>query len=810
MMARPAWRWLIAISLAWSIAPCARGQAVDGQLPDPITIARLTVYADMLNLSAQQRHALDDLHATYLEEFQKLREGEINKWIMSVRGAAYTRVYIARQRELLTRIAGIDDRLFDSVVPILADNQIERLARVQALRHRERQIMVRSFWWWGDAPPFDISQAVSELKLSPEQIQAIDAVLPAYEAALAAKMQRVIDIHFEGFSKTFEAYGQAGFTDERLVDPANIEAIMGIARPISNIYAPKRHALVADIVALNRRTLETLSTMLPGAAFRALRAAFIKATYPKAEMLARVTSPYEEVLARPELTEEQRGLLQAQTDQFEHDADAIINEIIARIERHRDTFVGAHDREEEFKDRNAVEQAADDAWHMLMTRRHADAERIAELVGKPAVVAAEEMPDPETADSSKVGFYGLFFARPEVSVSLPPAVSGSDIAQYAQWLGLDGPRQDELLSIHRRYLEQFASFKTKHREAIMKSAEALYKGDTVEGYTDENLRRYHAAEAAATSTQRALDDALFADLEQTLHLKPDDAGLQRIKLARQRQWFNCGVLDSRTAQAGGCFDGFIDLSSMLRRMRGLDLTQPVVDRVLAEYEQAMAPLLKSRHDAMNAFRAVDDDLRVEWQKRRAETGKPNPDMSDRAAASGIEKLRTAGAKAAEPISQLNRATVERVAEALPADAAERVRRTFERMAWLKIYSDSSNAAPLLTSALQLGDLASQQRSEVENIAAEYHAAYEALCEKMKSMVEGPGSAIYDQAHATQQELRALWQRCNARQRMLFERHELNMRVWQSLRGVLSEVQAGKIGLNGTRPEGPGENEDFGI
>src|SRR5258705_643621 len=144
----------------------------------------------------------------------------------------------------------------------------------------------------------------------------------------------------------------------------------------------------------------------------------MEGTFREMWMLAQIASPYDKALAKDDLKEEQRGLLQAQAMAFQKEVDQVIDGMIARIEKYRDTYVTNSDRDAEFKERTAIERAGGDAWQALMTRRREETEEIAGIVGK-TPTAEPEIPDPETADLEKVRFYAIFFGRPEVSILLP-------------------------------------------------------------------------------------------------------------------------------------------------------------------------------------------------------------------------------------------------------------------------------------------------------------------------------------------------------------------------------------------------------
>jgi hypothetical protein len=804
---------LIVGAILWLGVGRAIAQGTAGELPDPITAARLAQYADFLNLSPQQRHAVEGMHATYRLEFQRLREGEIEEWIKD-RGTSSTRPHIAAQRRLIERIAAIDVQFLDAVATILTDAQAANLPRVKASRQRERAMQFTTVWSWQDAPPFDLSGAIADLGLSPDQASAIDAAMQAYESALTPRFDRVVNDYFETVSKAFDAFERAGWTDERRADPANSEAAYAVTRPIWNERSVRQHATMKEVVELNRRTLATLKPLLPSDAWATLQRAFLARTYSSLHFLEMmpaltgITSPYTKALAREGVTAEQRLSLEAQAAEFEKAFASTIDALIKQIDEYRDTYVANYDRQTEFAARTALDRSVSEAWSAIMQLRSKEVERIAALIGPEPAVDVEPA-DPETADFSRVSSHRVMFGRQELSAWLPPVITTRDVADYARWLALGRVQVDQLRASHERYVQRFAELKDRHLPIVRGASRDLHAGDSVEGYTRANLQRMREATEAARSAQQAIEDAFFADVSLTLSRDADDPGVQRVRLARERQWLNSGAYSSETQQAGGRRDGMFDLERMLCLIGGLDLTDTAIDRILVEYGQAVTPLFKARQDAMIAYSRVEDELRVEWQELRAQTGQLYPDMTARSRERGMKELVQAAKKAAGPIAELNRETVRRLEATLPPEAATRVRRAFERLSWPGIYTDRYTSEPLLSAALKLPELTLQQRSKIEEISVEYRPAYDAMCEKMTAMVEAPDSAIYDQANATTEQLLAFRQRALQRDRITFERYELNMNVRQRLHAVLTEDQAKAIGLEATMPEVPGINDQFG-
>src|SRR5689334_22022010 len=78
-------RAVVIILAALSLQTSANAQGTSGSLPDPINARDITGYAERLQLSAQQRQAVDSFHEQYKREFRALREGEIADFLKSMR-----------------------------------------------------------------------------------------------------------------------------------------------------------------------------------------------------------------------------------------------------------------------------------------------------------------------------------------------------------------------------------------------------------------------------------------------------------------------------------------------------------------------------------------------------------------------------------------------------------------------------------------------------------------------------------------------------------------------------------------------------
>jgi hypothetical protein len=795
----------VALSIAIMVAARCNAQATNGDLPEVMTVATVAAHAAMLGLSPQQQLAMQDLHKAYRESYQRLRETVIEPWLQAEQRVP-TRKHVSVQRQLIAQIAALDESFFDSLAPILAETQSVKLQRVRLLRERERCMQLRQPWRRNDAPPFDVSQAIAGLSLSSEQAVVIDGELAAYEGVLTKKFRQVIDAYFDTFEATFRATENAGIQEERLSDPDVAKAWFDATIPIWNQSAIGHHKTMLEITALNRKALDQISALLPEGVRRQLNNDFLGTTYPQIRYLCTIRSSWDEALATKGLSDQQRRSLTEEKSAYDKEIDEAVHELVVRVEAYRDKYMGSDDRKGEFDEREAIEKAVNDAWMVLAKRRASDKAKIAALTGQ-SPVEGQEAIDPETATAAQVGQF--FYTRPEISVHLPPAINIGDVAQYVQWLGLDDATSVRLSAVFDQYRAQISIAKDELRPVIIKTSDAMWGGDSIEGFTQDNVRQYEAAEATARARQQQVEKVFFIELARASGRTPDDPGMSRIDLARQRQWFSCGIHGSDVSQPGGRMDGFIDLSLLLRQMRNIDVRRPEIDAILFDYEQKVTPLLKARYDAVQIYKTGERHLRIEWHDRQLATGEKFPNMNDRYKAVGMSGLRMTAIKAAEPIANVNNQTVEKLLKVLLAAEAERVRRMVNRFFWPRIYNDPAFAGTLIANATQLLDLSQDQRTAIENLAADFHSKYDEYCERMKTLVSGPDSGIYTGEPESSEKHKELMQQRLQRQRVQFERFELNADAWQRLKSILSAEQSAAVGLGNQPPAAPGEDDDYG-
>jgi Spy/CpxP family protein refolding chaperone len=141
---------------------------------------------------------------------------------------------------------------------------------------------------------------------------------------------------------------------------------------------------------------------------------------------------------------------------------------------------------------------------------------------------------------------------------------------------------------------------------------------------------------------------------------------------------------------------------------------------------------------------------------------------------------------------LNRATLEALAEALPDDVAVELRDAYGRQAFPGIYDDPRGAGRYLRAALALPELDERQRARLEAIAEEYRPAHREVADQLAQIYadqEDASAGGFD---------RSQWRRRGEQRNRIevleFDRTEINAKALRQLRETLTERQQMQVRL----------------
>jgi hypothetical protein len=143
-------------------------------------------------------------------------------------------------------------------------------------------------------------------------------------------------------------------------------------------------------------------------------------------------------------------------------------------------------------------------------------------------------------------------------------------------------------------------------------------------------------------------------------------------------------------------------------------------------------------------------------------------------------------------------------EALPDAAGQSIKRAYNRRAFPDVYHDPRAADGHLASAMQLADLTEPQRSQIQEIAAEYQGAYEELSEQLAALesksLDVGAMLAGGQGGAGQVNWQAMQDQARAREKLEFERNDLSDKATTRLKAVLNEEQVRRLGGLSILPE----------
>ena len=256
----------------------ANGQASFGTAPEPITGAMLERWFAELDLSQPQRQAVDQLHATYLQNFAEIREDEIEEVVS--RGGIFGAIFgggdvgeVFREiDQLIDEVEDVDEIFLDQIEPILTPNQMLILERLDARRDRVRR-SGGPLSLLGRANPAGLADLSALIPLDRMADPELSTILNEYETELADRFERLersAKNAFNTFAETMANLRES--SDDRRAIFQEMQSIMADASlPVI------REA--TSVSRLHRETLPQLEDALGREAGDELRANWLDTCY---------------------------------------------------------------------------------------------------------------------------------------------------------------------------------------------------------------------------------------------------------------------------------------------------------------------------------------------------------------------------------------------------------------------------------------------------------------------------------------------------------------------------------------------------
>lgn len=847
----------------------ARAQGTMGTVPDPISARELEGYAERLRLSEQQYVAVASFHDEYREEFRVLREGEIEQFLNESRGLQGGGMGMIFDREadiskslkaleaILGKIKGVDNRFFEQVETVLAEDQQPLMQGVRQARERARHRtgLSRMTSLMNPAAQADLSEMILDLTLSPDESQAVAALLPQYEASLTTMARKLHDGAVNMMQETLDKLAEQGLTPERMRDRERRGDFWQAARQIMTEVQLKLLAQAADISDLNRRTLRSLTASLSAENARSLRQQYHQRAYAEVNAGPGATArAFDLALKFDELTDEQRQAIAAMGADYNAASDRLIDQMLDMVDESRKTrtffdFDAEKLRQyaqqlEELREKRAklsassrqtLEEALGPELAERLDRRVAEA---GESEGSPtahvtigAMVGGGPGGMVAVRETAHIAIQGdADDDEPRPDPFLPGPITRRDVAAYAAMLKLSEESITILNSLHDDYLEKFELLKDGDIKTVREAERALWSmppgGGQVNPPTPAAVENVYALRQRALAAIQALDSSFFEDVRSTLIDGEQSAAMERVTLARQRHVYNRGgdagnmfmpgmrgrEMRGRTErQAGGgpgrggraerggagarAFRMFanqsdeasVDLAALVDELKPEPADPAAFNAALLAYEQTVTAAFQKNYET---------GLRVQLARDRMMAEATSIEGGDRRVqiTADVRNLMEGDGRAArearQAIADLNKSSLATLSGMLPAGQAQSLRRAYNREAFPGVFRDPRSAEPHLAAALALGDLTEQQRSTIQEVAAEFHGAYDQMCERM---LELEATAPDMGGPPQNRDWQAFQQRLRDREKLEFDRNELSDKALARLRAALTEPQIQQLG-----------------
>jgi hypothetical protein len=843
---RFATRYLVsvfAVAAALLSAAPALAQGTMGALPDPISQRELQGYADRLGLSEQQRQAIEPIHDLYREEFRVLRETQIEKYVQNSRGwqgggfgmmnnQDEAEKNLRELENILSKIKAIDTRFFDQIQSVLTEEQVLLMpsARQARERARYRTGLSRMTGFMNPATQVDFSEIIADLKLTPDERQTVAPVLSQYESSLTASARKLHDSAINSTLEMLEKLKAQGVNESTTRDEGRRSEAWDKFRAImseSNLALMEKASEVSDI---NRKAARTLTPMLSSENSRALRDQYYQRGYPEAASRGSSTSrAFQTAVKFEDLTDEQRQTIAAMASEFEAAADRITEQMIDMIDENRKKqsfFDFDMDRrrkhEEQLRElrdkRSSVSETALDSLKSALgpdltaklEQRVAEAPKesgaqditmVRVGPGGPGATAMVAEVRQEGAPSEEL---------PGVDRFVPGPITKRDVDSFAESLKLSSDDKGVLASLYDNYIAEFKRLEENQIKSVREAQQKLWAFNRGAGEVappgSEAIDELYALRRAALQAIMALDKSFFEDIRITLL---NDEGLpqaQRIEQSRLRQIYARAV-DENAGRGGGPGQRFgrtigqsaespIDLTAVTRELTLTPTDTAAFQTAMSEYEQTITDSFAKMYDSAMRMQQGMDKFFAQAASREREAGDNGEGRARRFEMGGdgmrqvMEGDGRAAREARQAVTSQNRASLEKIKTLLPEAQAQELQRTYNRKAFASVYRDTRSAERHLTAALALEDLTSQQRTQVQEITAEFQSNYDAISEKL---VELEASRQDMSATPENRDWRGMGDQMRNREKLQFDRNDVNDKAVSKLRAALTEEQIARLG-----------------
>jgi hypothetical protein len=833
---------IVMIVVSIIAADSARAQGTMGVLPDPISTRELQGYADRLGLSQQQRQAIEPAHDQYREEFRVLRESQIEKFVQNSRGwqgggfgmmnnQDEAEKNLRELESILNKIKTIDNLFFDQIQTVLTEDQVLLMASARQARDRARYRtgLSRMTGFMNPATQVDLSEIVADLKLTPAERDSIAPLLTQYESSLTNAAKKLHDTAMNSTRQTLEKLKAQGLNEASMRDQGRRGETWDKFRAIMSEANAALMEKASEVSQINRKAARSITPMLSAENSRELREQYYQRGYPEAASRGNSTRrAFEAALKFEDLSDDQRQTITAMAAEFEASSDRVTEQMLDMIDENRQKqsfFDFDMDRrrkhEEQLRElrekRTAAGQTAMDSLKaMLGPDLTAKLEqRVAEAPaseagaqgtstvrfgpGGPGGTAIVAEVRTETAPADELAVVDRF---------VPGPITKRDVDLFAEALKLSNDDKSVLASLYDNYIAEFKVLEENQIKAIRDAQQKLWSFNREAGDVappgPEAVDQLYALRRAALQAIIALDRSLLDDIQITLLSDDSRPQVQRLEQSRLRQIY-ARAADDSFGRGGGSqrfgrmfgqnSESPVDLTAVMRELTLTPTDPAAFQTAIGEYEQSVTESFAKMYESAMKMQQGSDKFRAQMVSSERERG-DNAEGRARRFEGGdgmrqaMEGDSRAAREARQAITALNRASLDKVKQALPEAQAHELQQSYNRKAFAGVYRDNRSAERHLNAAMALEDLTSQQRAQVQEIVAEFRAEYEAISEKLVELeIHRPDAA----GNQENRDWRGMGDQMRNREKLQFDRNDVNDKAVSKLRAALTEDQVARLG-----------------
>lgn len=794
-------RTLVAAALLVTLvlAGYARGQGLP-LLPDPIDTHTLMQYADLMELSDQQRAGLAAFHDEYLVRSRDLRDSKIQAFQddildigmrfglqgFSIPERAEVEHVVSEHDRLLGRISRLDRDLLDGIGSILTEQQMPRLERVRTLRE------IQLYWFVAEAMSGDfnrgagvhLSALLDDVAIDPEQAAPLVDRLVQYETALLRRRRSLYEAIQESIAIGLDSIDEWGLREMELPELMQLGADEAFQQRLRDRFdegsLPFQMA-AAELSELNLRTFRLIEPMLSKEARETARDRYYTQAYGAAYDSGqrwRWRVPYHTAL-KLDLPPELREQVELELQHFARQQDEIDDKLVDLVDasRRRRT-VAQLEGEEPLPGADRIEELRERRREIAATA----VRRIETLVGADRLAEAEDDGSSETPDGDttvvSVGVGGgdstvTVERRPaepqRVIVDLPPPIPASEVSRYVALLGWSGDNGPVVSSLFDLYRESYDRLRAEHEARLAAKAGPGNEAEAVASGAEDEPEE----EVDPLAELSALEASLFDDLAAIAVDDDARATVRLLRLERQRQR-GAAVADAivgRIWESEATVDlvGLVCTESADPAMVGrvapvLDLYAGVIDPLLVE-QLEVARAAGRTLEALTAAQTTSGEAAEEFARRLHR--RRNEEMS---------RMREIGRQ----LTRANRDHLGQLESLLTEPQRADLRERYMREAHPEEFVDAKMVERLLEEAVALPDLSTPQRERLIEATLTFRQRY---LEITRAMIE-----VSEQRDFSGRPDRAAIEREIDRERMRFDRNETGARAILAIRAALSEMQ----------------------